>query len=166
MNKKLHFSSARTGSNKQDKWETPPAIFNKLNDEFNFTLDATAEPETALCDYYFTDDDDALSQDWSNQTVYCNPPYSKLKQFAQKAKQEVENGATVVMLVPARTDTVAFHESLSIGEVRFIKKRIKFLQQGQEGHPAPFPSMVCVMGKNVEPKMGTTTLDSLKLIPT
>ncbi len=163
MNKELHFSSARTGSNKQDRWETPPAIFNKLNDEFGFTLDATADSENALCDYYFTDDDNALAQDWSNQTVYCNPPYSKLKAFAQKAKQEVENGATVVMLVPARTDTIAFHEGFSDSEVRFIKSRIKYLQDGKEGHPAPFPSMICVMGKEIKPVMGTTTLDSLKL---
>lgn len=95
--------------------------------------------------------------------MYCNPPYSKLKAFAQKAKQEVENGATVVMLVPARTDTIAFHEGFSDSEVRFIKSRIKYLQDGKEGHPAPFPSMVCVMGKEIKPVMGTTTLDSLKL---
>jgi hypothetical protein len=52
MNKKLHFSSARTGVKQQDKWETPPAVFEQLNEEFKFTLDAAAETETTLCDYY------------------------------------------------------------------------------------------------------------------
>jgi phage N-6-adenine-methyltransferase len=163
MNKKLFFSSARTGSAKRDKWQTPPAVFEKLNKEFSFTLDATAEPETALCDHYFTMDDDALTQDWSHQIVYCNPPYSKLKDFAQKAQEEASKGATVVMLVPARTDTKAFHDHLSHGEVRLIKGRLKFLQEGKEQDAAPFPSMVCVMGKEVEQKIGITTQDNLKL---
>ncbi|MDF4269323.1 phage N-6-adenine-methyltransferase [Vibrio parahaemolyticus] len=163
MNNKLFFSSARTGNSKQDKWQTPPAVFEKLNEEFNFTLDATAEPETALCDNYFTIDDDALTQDWGNQTVYCNPPYSQLKDFAKKAQEEAQKGATVVMLVPARTDTKAFHDYLSHGEVRLIKGRLKFLMEGKEQDAAPFPSMVCVMGKDREQKIGTTTQDTLSL---
>lgn len=165
MNKKLFFSSARTGSAKRDKWQTPPAVFEKLHEEFSFTLDATAEPETALCDHYFTMDDDALTQDWSNQIVYCNPPYSKLKDFAKKAQEEASKGATVVMLVPARTDTKAFHDHLSQGEVRLIRGRLKFLQEGKEQDAAPFPSMVCVMGKGIEQKIGITTQDELKLEP-
>ncbi|PTC03192.1 phage N-6-adenine-methyltransferase [Vibrio mediterranei] len=165
MNKKLFFSSARTGSAKRDKWQTPPAVFEKLHEEFSFTLDATAEPETALCDHYFTMDDDALTQDWSHQIVYCNPPYSKLKDFAKKAQEEASKGATVVMLVPARTDTKAFHDHLSHGEVRLIKGRLKFLQEGKEQDAAPFPSMVCVMGQEVEQKIGITTQDNLKLEP-
>ncbi len=163
MDNKLFFSSARTGNSKQDKWQTPPAVFEKLNEEFNFTLDATAEPETALCDNYFTIDDDALTQDWGNQTVYCNPPYSQLKDFAKKAQEEAQKGATVVMLVPARTDTKAFHDYLSHGEVRLIKGRLKFLMEGKEQDAAPFPSMVCVMGKDREQKIGTTTQDTLTL---
>lgn len=163
MDNKLFFSSARTGNSKQDKWQTPPAVFEKLNEEFNFTLDATAEPETALCDHYFTIDDDALTQDWGNQTVYCNPPYSQLKDFAKKAQEEALKGATVVMLVPARTDTKAFHEHLCHGEVRLIKGRLKFLMEGKEQDAAPFPSMVCVMGKDREQKIGTTTQDTLTL---
>ena len=162
MNNKLHFSSARTGVKQQDKWETPPEVFEQLNEEFNFTLDAAAETETTLCDYYFTEDDDALCQDWNNQVVFCNPPYSKLREFAHKAKEEAEKGATVVMLVPARTDTRAFHDSLAGGEVRFIKGRLKFQQNGKEKDPAPFPSMVCVMGPDIKPFMRTVNRGNLK----
>jgi len=162
MNNKLHFSSAGTGVKQQDKWETPPEVFEQLNEEFNFTLDAAAETETTLCDYYFTEDDDALYQDWNNQVVFCNPPYSKLKEFAHKANEEAKKGATVVMLVPARTDTRAFHDSLAGGEVRFIKGRLKFQQNGQKNDPAPFPSMVCVMGPDIKPSMRTVTRNGLK----
>ncbi|MDA0385962.1 DNA N-6-adenine-methyltransferase [Vibrio owensii] len=80
-------------------------------------MDATAEPETALCEQYFTIDDDALTEDWGQQIVYCNPPYSKLKAFAKKAQEEVEKGATVVMLVPARADTVAFHDYIGLKDL-------------------------------------------------
>jgi len=146
----------------QDKWETPPAVFEQLNEEFDFTLDAAAETETTLCDYYFTEEDDALCQDRNNQVVFCNPPYSKLKEFAHKANEEAKKGATVVMLVPARTDTKAFHESLAGEEVRFIKGRLKFQQNGQEKDPAPFPSMVCVIGPDIKPKMRTVKKDNLK----
>ncbi len=159
--KNVHFSSAKTGEKKQDKWETPLSVFNQLNEEFGFTLDAAAEPNTALCDKYFTEQDDALTQDWGNEVVFCNPPYSMLKDFAKKASIESQRGAKVVMLVPARTDTKAFHDHLVGGEVRFIKGRLKFLQEGQEQAPAPFPSMVCVMGENVEQSMRTVTRDDL-----
>ena len=161
-NLKVMYSSAKTGEKKQDKWQTPPGIFRQLNDEFQFTLDAAAEPETALCGTYFTEEDDALKQDWHEHIVFCNPPYSKLRAFAKKAYEESRKGATVVMLVPARTDTKAFHEYLSKGEIRFIKGRLKFLQNGQEQDAAPFPSMVCVLGGGVDKKMDIVTKDVLK----
>lgn len=162
MKNELHFSSARNGTKLQDKWQTPPTVFNQLNDEFNFTLDAAAEPETALCKNYYTAEDDALAKDWGTETVYCNPPYSRLREFARKAKEAADKGATVVMLVPARTDTRAFHESLAGGEVRFIKGRLKFQQNGEMKDPAPFPSMVCVMGPDIQPCMRTVTREKLK----
>ncbi len=160
-NLKVMYSSAKTGEKKQDKWQTPPEIFRQLNDEFHFTLDAAAEAETALCGTYFTEEDDALKQNWGEHIVFCNPPYSKLRAFAKKAYEESRRGATVVMLVPARTDTKAFHEYLSKGEVRFIKGRLKFLQNGLEQDAAPFPSMVSVLGDDVDKKMGIVKQASL-----
>ncbi|MCF7500807.1 phage N-6-adenine-methyltransferase [Pseudoalteromonas sp. L1] len=161
MNTKLHFSSANKGESHRDKWETPREIFHQLDAEFNFTLDAAAEESTALCEKFFSEKSDALKQDWGGETVYCNPPYSKLKAFSEKAKMEADKGATVVMLVPARTDTKAFHENLAGGEVRFIKGRLKFMQNGKSQAPAPFPSMVCVLGPNTKPNMKTVTKDNL-----
>ncbi|WP_418113464.1 phage N-6-adenine-methyltransferase [Vibrio scophthalmi] len=157
------YSSARTGEKQQDRWQTPAEIFRQLNDEFHFTLDAAAEPSTALCSNYFTEQDDALAKNWGSHVVYCNPPYSKLREFARKAYEASLTGATVVMLVPARTDTQAFHHYLSKGEVRFIKGRLKFLQAGEAQNTAPFPSMICVLGAGVERKMITVHQDSLHM---
>ncbi|WP_394142105.1 phage N-6-adenine-methyltransferase [Vibrio chagasii] len=163
VNLEAMYSSARNGEKSKDKWQTPPEVFAQLDKQYGFTLDAAAEPETALCLSYFTEEDDALKQDWSGHIVFCNPPYSKLKAFAKKAYEESLKGTIVVMLVPARTDTIAFHEYLSKGEVRFIRGRLKFLQNGQVQDAAPFPSMICVLGPSTEGKWEYVEKDNLTL---
>ncbi len=98
-------------SNNSDAWATPQDFFDKLNKEFNFTLDICASKENALCGKYFTEEDNALIQDWSNNVCFMNPPYSRIQdKFVQKAKEESDNGTTVVCLLPARTDTKRFHK--------------------------------------------------------
>lgn len=138
MNRELHFS---TGN---DVWETPQDLYEKLNCEFSFTVDAAALPENAKCERFFTPEQNGLLQDWSNETVWLNPPYSRELQraFIRKAYMESQKGATVVMLLPARTDTSLFHEIiLPYGEIRFLRGRLKF--SGAKFN-APFPSMVVV----------------------
>lgn len=76
MNKALFSSS-------HDDWETPPAFFAELDEEFHFTLDACALPETAKCAAYFTPEDDGLSKAWiapGGGAVFCNPLYSRRTQ--------------------------------------------------------------------------------------
>lgn len=141
----VHFSSARTGEREQDTWETPRWLFEALDKEYDFTLDAAASAKNHLCDKYFTVEDNALEQDWSRDVVWLNPPYSKLKVFAKKAYEEALKGSTVVMLVPARTDTVAFHDYLSQGDVAFLRGRLKFSLNGVAKDPAPFPSMIVTL---------------------
>jgi site-specific DNA-methyltransferase (adenine-specific) len=133
----VHFSSV-----KQD-WTTPREFFYLLNKEFNFTLDAFASSENALCKKYFTEEDNALIQDWSGETVFCNPPYGKmLKYCVAKAYEESLKGTKIAMLIPARTDTSYFHEFIyDKAEIRFLRGRLKF---GNGKNPAPFPSMLVI----------------------
>lgn len=82
-------------------------------------------------------------------TVFCNPPYGrKVIEWVKKAAAEAANGATVVMLIAARTDTIAFHDYIYNKpnvEIRFLKGRLKFLDENNEaGDSAPFPSMVVI----------------------
>ena len=131
-------------SSKNDVWETPQAFFDTLNEEFQFTLDTCALPENAKCRMFFTPQDDSLVQDWSGHTVFCNPPYGrKIAAWVEKCYFESRKEKTkVVMLIPARTDTVYFHKYIyEIAEIRFIKGRLKF---GNAQHGAPFPSMIVV----------------------
>lgn len=139
MDTELMFSS------KTDLWETPQDFFNILNNEFHFTLDPCAIPSNAKCAKYYTPDDDGLKQDWSCETVFCNPPYGRhMKDWVKKCFDESRKpGTIVVMLIPARTDTSYFHDFIygKALEVRFIRGRLKF---GSSTNSAPFPSMVVV----------------------
>lgn len=132
-------------SSATDLWETPQDFFDKLNDEFCFDLDVCALPENAKCDRYFTPEQDGLRQQWTG-TVWCNPPYGRqIGRWVEKAEKSSEDGTTVVMLLPARTDTKWFHQYIyGKTEIRFIPGRLKF---GGSKNSAPFPSMVVIFKK-------------------
>ena len=96
-------------TSKTDAWETPQEFFDILNAEFHFTLDACALPENSKCAQYYTPEQDGLSQSWTG-TVWCNPPYGReISRWVEKAAKSAAQGAMVVMLLPARTDTRWFH---------------------------------------------------------
>lgn len=98
---------------------TPPALFNELNAEYNFTLDAAASHDNALCYKYCTpdgfyirgfkyDSTDGLTHSWAGERVFCNPPYDRsLSQWVAKALQR--EAEISVLLLPANTDTAWFH---------------------------------------------------------
>lgn len=138
-------------SSKDDDWWTPQGLFDLLDSEFNFELDVCASDENHKCDRYFTRKDDGLSQVWRG-VCYMNPPYGRtggisIYEWVQKAYQSALNGATVVCLVPARTDTRWWWDYCIKGEVRFLKGRLKF---GNSGGSAPFPSAVVVFKPGVK----------------
>lgn len=144
---KIHFSTGK------DNWGTPQDFFDKLDKEFHFTLDPCADAQNHKCKKYFTAADDGLNQDWSGETVFCNPPYSRKTKhnpgqhaWVEKCYRESQKGSTVVMLIPARTDTIMFHDFiLGKAEIRFIKGRLSFEVAGVKSKdPAPFPSVVIV----------------------
>ena len=131
-------------SSKDDKWSTPQDFFDELNSEFGFTLDPCADDNNHKCNKYYTEADDGLLQDWQGEIVFCNPPYGKaIKDWVRKAYIEgCKPNTTVVMLIPARTDTIYFHKYIyHKAEIRFLKGRLKF---GNSKNSAPFPSMVVV----------------------
>lgn len=126
-----------------DEWATPQQIFDELDREFDFNLDPCASDTNAKCSRYYTETDDGLTQKWGGSRVFCNPPYSQIGQWVEKAYHESQQDETlVVMLIPARTDTRYFHDFIyHRAELRFIKGRLKF---GNAKNSAPFPSMIVV----------------------
>lgn len=137
-------------SSASGEWETPQALFNELNEEFGFNLDACATNETAKCADYFTKEDDALSQIWDG-VVFVNPPYGrKIGRWVRKGYLEAARGSTVVMLLPSRTDTRWWHNwVMKADEIRFIKGRLRFT--GYKWN-APFPSAIVIFRGGKEGK--------------
>ena len=131
----VHFSS------KSDCWETPQDLFDRLSDEFEFNTDVCAQPHNKKCDHYFSPEADGLAQVWSG-VCWCNPPYSDSASWIRKAYEASRNGAIVVCLIPARTDTRYWHDYvMKADEVRLVKGRLRFVG-GKTC--APFPSAVVV----------------------
>ena len=132
-------------SRKEDAWATPQDFFDKLNEEFHFTLDPCANDQNHKCEKYYTQEQDGLQQDWSGETVFCNPPYGRvISKWVRKCFEEVYCGSCkcAVMLLPARTETMWFHDYIyHKAEVRFVKGRLKF---GGATVNAPFPNMIIV----------------------
>lgn len=140
MNTQLMFSS------NDQTWETPMELFQKLNNEFHFTLDVCCTEYTPKCNKFFTPESNGLIQDWSNDICWMNPPYSEMYVWMEKAYKESLKGAVVVCLIPARTDTKYWHDfCMGAAEIRFIKGRLKF---GDAKNSAPFPSAIVIFNNS------------------
>jgi phage N-6-adenine-methyltransferase len=131
----VHFSS------KTDLWATPQTFYEKYNTIYNFTLDVCASKDNAKCAVYYDIEANGLSQSWHG-VCWMNPPYGRdIGKWMKKAYESSLQGATVVCLVPSRTDTKWWHEYAMQGQIEFIKGRLKF---GDAKNSAPFPSAIVV----------------------
>lgn len=127
-------------------WETPQYVFDGLDDEFHFDLDVCAIPENAKCRNFYSPDEDGLRQKWGGR-CWMNPPYGReIIKWVKKAYESVIFGdcELVCCLLPARTDTIWWHEYCMKGEIRFIRGRLKF---GDSRNSAPFPSAIVIFRK-------------------
>lgn len=131
------------------EWRTPRRIFDPLDEEFHFALDAASTNENKLCRFNLTIEDDALSVPWSGYggPVWLNSPYGRgLSKWVRKAQKEGE-AVTVVMLMFAATDTHYWHKHIMAfaSEVRLIHGRVSFLlPDGRSSGPAPKGSAIIV----------------------
>lgn len=124
-----------------DEWATPQDVFDLLNAEFHFELDVCALPGNAKCRRYFSPAQDGLKQLWKG-SCWMNPPYGRqIAKWMKKAYESSLQGATVVCLCPARTDTAWWHDYATKGEIRFFRGRLCF---GSATSAAPFPSAIVI----------------------
>ena len=126
MKNNVHFSSQRLD------WKTPKAVYQILDAEFNFDFD----PCPVKPDF------DGLKIEWGKSN-FVNPPYGReLPKWIEKGFKEYQKGKIVVLLIPSRTDTIAWHEYImKANEIRFIKGRLKF---DEHKNSAPFPSAIVI----------------------
>lgn len=97
--------TAKRGPNPAvDDRATPPEMFGPLNKRFGFTIDVAASRANAKLPRYYTAEQDGLAQPWTDERVWCNPPYSDIEPWVQKAWREwgsYDAPEIIVMLLPA-----------------------------------------------------------------
>lgn len=147
----VHFSSAT------DLWATPQDFFDRVNARFGFELDVCATAENSKCELFFDASVDGLKQNWGSAVCWMNPPYGRaIGPWVRKAYESSVAGATVVCLVPARTDTAWWHDYVIKGEIEFIRGRLKF---GGAKYNAPFPCALVVFRPRASARSGVLEVD-------
>lgn len=147
MNTDLMFSS------KSADWETPQWLYDELDKEFHFAVDVCATEKNAKCRDFFSLEVDGLEQNWRG-VCWMNPPYGRtIGKWVRKAYEESQNGATVVCLLPSRTDTAWWHDYCLKGEIRFLRGRLKF---SNSKNSAPFPSVIVIFRRGQTWKNSST----------
>jgi phage N-6-adenine-methyltransferase len=141
-----------------DLWATPQYLFDWLDEEFKFDLDAAANEHNYKCDKFFTPNEDypegAFAFNWNEfgKSIWLNPPYSNPYPWVKKAYEESLRGCTVVCLLPADISTKWFHDwVIGKAEIRFIQGRISF--DGEKKGAPKFGSMIAIYGPNITPKV-------------
>jgi phage N-6-adenine-methyltransferase len=157
--KKGFYTQPVAHSSKTDEWATPQATFNQLHAKHNFGLDVCALQSSAKTEIWYGPDHvdpsmrDGLLQDWTSDAaghaVWMNPPYGRtIGEWMHKAVAEADKGSTVVCLIPARTDTAWFQDTVlrlqkeGRAEITFVRGRLKF---GTAKNSAPFPSIIATL---------------------
>lgn len=142
---------------KVDDRTVPTEVFAPLHERFRFTVDAAATAENARLPRYWTAEDDGLTQGWSDERVWCNPPYSDIGPWVRKAWDEwtLYTPELIVMLLPAnRTEQgwwqhhVEPYRDQSDGHMRveFLPGRMRFIQNGRtEIGPNERPPFGCCL---------------------
>ena len=150
-----------------DDRATPPEVFGRLNFRFRFTIDVAASAANAKCSRYYTVEDDGLAQPWHGERVWCNPPYSNIRPWVEKAWRERQhpdpnagNAHLIVMLLPANRTEQAWWQQLIEPHLRdrrpdfrceFIAGRIRFLMPGDTVAPPnsrpPFGCCLLIWGE-------------------
>lgn len=142
-----------------DLWSTPQYIFNWLDEEFHFNVDAACNENNSKCiNGIDVETYNSLGMWWNFRTtpekakVWLNPPYSDPLPWVKKAYEESQKGCTVVCLLPADISTKWFHEwVIGKAEIRFVQGRISF--EGDKKGAPKFGSMIAIYGPEITPKV-------------
>lgn len=117
----------------EDGMQTPPQLYEKLNNIFQFNYDAACTRENCLCEdgAYFDEGMDGLKESWQGRRVFCNPPFSGKGTWIEKAVREVEENSCniVVMVLPSNSmDSAPWHDFI-YGKYHYeiLRGRVSFI---------------------------------------
>ena len=166
-----HFAGkTSTAADQKDLWQTPKALFDALDQEFDFSVDLCASADNKLCHQFFSEEDSALISEWAfftNTSCFINPPYSQTELFMQRsAEQARKHSLTVVALVNANTDTKWFADAVkSANEVRLFTGRIGFVKpDGKKANGNPKGQCLIIWRGNCKTPCQITMVDRNELL--
>lgn len=141
MSTALWLDDGAPPTDRGDERSTDPALFAALAGRFGgFTLDAAASAENAKCARYIDEAANGLERTWVGERVWCNPPYSEVRAWVEKAWVESSICPLIVMLLPANRCEQAWWQDLiepyrdrhgSCLTVEFLPGRPRFMLPGQ-----------------------------------
>ena len=160
---------SNTPKTDKDSWQTPLWVFDALDLEFGFYLDAASSDQNALCAHHLTEADDALGRDWDSYgAIWINPPYSNITPWVAKAAEQcrVQN-QPVVMLIPEDMSVGWFSLALqTVDEIRVITDgRLNFIEPatGKEKSGNSKGSMFLIWRPYITPRRMFTTVSRSQL---
>lgn len=135
----------------KNNYKTPPELYKKALETLGiekFNLDSCCSDNHIPAENYFIKGEkDGLTEEWMDYT-WCNPPFNECKQWVKKAFEEnKKDGKTIVMLIPARTETEYFHKYIlqnPYAQVGFLKKGYRFLNSAGE-QMGVFKNALCLV---------------------
>jgi phage N-6-adenine-methyltransferase len=138
-----------------DDRRTPLEFWLPLHEAHDFTVDAAASAENAVLPRYWTRETDGLRQWWAGERVWCNPPYSNIRPWVEKAWQSMVAAELIVMLLPAnRTEQKWWQELVEPHRDNCHGLRVEFLP-GRPRFVAPDKPGI---GPNERPPFGCCLL--------
>lgn len=168
--------AARGALDEVDDRGTLPEFIASLEGRYGepFTLDVAAAPHNAKAPTFYTLEDDGLTQPWTGN-VWCNPPYSNLAAWVEKAWDEwgsrafsewaphVVGPRRITMLLPAnrpeqkwwqeRVEPYRDREGSPL-RVEFLPGRMRFIRPnatiGPKGDRPPFGCCLLIWKANDE----------------
>lgn len=134
----------------QDR-RTPRWLFDLLDKRFGpFKLDAFAEAHNALCDRFYTKEQDGCQQAWDDVT-FANPEFDDMARPLAHAVAEAERGCRSIILSPVGASQDWYHTLAIRGTIYVPDKRINFdLPDGTPTHRADRDTIAIGLGPNHE----------------
>ena len=84
-------------SSQTDQWSTPQDFFDKLNEEFHFTLDPCADEYNHKCEKYYTKEQDGLRKLWGGRE--CSATHRMVEKSVIGLRSVIWNLKTKILFV-------------------------------------------------------------------
>ena len=124
----------------RDRWMTPRGLYDWANRRYGFAYDLACTADNALAGMMAPDSLSvpwAISPDAPVRWGFCNPPYSDIDPWVEKAWEESQRGFGTVLLIPTPNGEARWGKWVfgKASKIIFINGRVAFLRP--DGTPVP-----------------------------